>query len=231
MGSNGRQFVKYNFFKVDPAWRRLPDEERADNKREFAAVVEELDDLLMTRSYSLMGLRGDADFMLWHASATLESLQQTATQLFGTGLGKYLAQPYSYLAMTRKSEYVGTHRHAEQEGLRTKVTPSDSAILIVYPFVKTRDWYLLPQAERQRMMAEHFRVGHKYPSVQIHTTYSFGLDDQEFMLGFETDTAADFLDLVMELRTIEASRYTVEDTPIFTCLARPLDQTLDSLGG
>ena len=229
--SNGRQFVKYNFFKVDPLWRRLPEVERTDNKREFAAVVEESATHMLIRSYSLVGLRGDADFLLWQAADTLESLQEMATRLWSTGLGHYLTQPHSYLAMTHRSGYVGQHRHAEQEGTRVRVRPGNARYFIVYPFLKTREWYLLPQEERQRMMNEHFRTGHKYPSVKINTTYSFGLDDQEFVVAFETDSPADFLDLVMELRAVEGSLYTLRDTPIFTCIQRPIDETLDSLGG
>ena len=80
------------------------------------------------------------------------------------------------------------------------------------------------------MMAQHFKIGHKYPSVQIHTGYSFGLDDQEFVLAFETDQPADFSDLVMELRSSEASRYTELETPIFTCIATSIDQFLTLLG-
>ena len=80
-------------------------------------------------------------------------------------------------------------------------------------------------------MNEHIAIGHKYPSVKLNTTYSFGLDDQEFVLAFETDNPADFLDLVMELRESESSRYTLRDTPIFTCVRRTIDETLDLLGG
>jgi len=229
--SDGRQVVKYNFYAVDPVWRRLPEAERADNKREFAAVVEESAGHMFVRSYSLVGLRGDADFLLWQATDSLESLQEIATQLWSTGLGRYLTQPYSYLAMTRRSQYVGQHRHAGQEGTTTRLRAGNGRYFIVYPFLKTREWYLLPQAERQRMMTEHFRVGHKYPSVTINTTYSFGLDDQEFVIAFETDSPSDFLDLVTDLRGVEGSLYTLRDTPIFTCIHRPIGETLDSLGG
>ena len=229
--SDGRQFIKYNFFKLDPLWRRLPQAERVDSKREFAAVVDESATHMQTRSYSLVGLRGDAEFLLWHAADSLESLQEMATRLWSTGLGRYLTQPFSYLAMTRRSQYVGRHRHAGQEGARLTVHPGEARYFVVYPFVKTRQWYLLPQEERQRMMTDHFRVGHKYPSVKINTTYSFGLDDQEFVVAFETDSASDFLDLVMELREVEGSAYTLRDTPIFTCIQRPIEETLDSLGG
>jgi len=229
--ANGRQFVKYSFYKVDPAWRRLSQEKRLDNKREFAAVVEETATHMPVRSYSLVGLRGDTDFLLWQAADSLESIQEAATRVWATGLGGYLTQPYSYLSMTRRSQYVGRHRHAGQEGTETGVLPGDSRYFIVYPFLKTREWYLLPAEERQRMMTDHFKVGHNYPSVTIHTSYSFGLDDQEFVVAFDTDSPADFLDLVMDLRGVEGSLYTLKDTPIFTCISRPIDETLDSLGG
>jgi chlorite dismutase len=116
--------------------------------------------------------------------------------------------------MTRRSKYLGTHKHPDQEfGVRQ---PS-SKFLFVYPFVKKREWYRLPFAERQRIMAEHFKIGHKYPSIKINTGYSFGLDDQEFVLAFEGDDPAKFLSLVEDLRTSEASMYTQLETPIFTC--------------
>lgn len=230
MTSDGRQFVKYNFYAVDPEWRRLPWEQRDDNRRELSAVVDELASTMMVRSYSLVGLRGDADFLLWQASDGLEQLQEAATRIWSTGLGKYLAQPYSYLAMTRPSQYVGKHRHKDQEGTAAEVRPKDYKYFVVYPFLKTREWYLLPEAERQRMMSDHFRIGHKYPSVKINTSYSFGLDDQEFVVAFETDSATDFLELVMELRGTEGSRYTLRDTPILTCIRRPIQETLESMG-
>jgi chlorite dismutase len=229
---DGRQFAKYSFFSVDPAWRRLPEAERTESKLELAAVVEEAAAYMFIRSFSLVGLRGDADFLLWQSADSLEDLQEAASALWRTRLGAYLTQPYSYLAMTRRSQYVGKHRHEGQEGTRAQLRPSeDSKYFIVYPFLKTRDWYLLPQERRQEMMGEHFRIGHKYPSVKINTTYSFGLDDQEFVVAFETDVPRDFLDLVMELRSIEGSRYTLRDTPIFTCIRRSIPETLDTLGG
>ena len=227
---NARQFVKYTFYKADPLWHRLPWEERADNRREFCAVVNEMASTMFLRSFSLIGLRGDADFMMWKVSDSLEQLQEAASRLWSTGLGKYLTVPYSYLAMTRGSEYVGQHRHEGQEGTNPRVRPGNAKYFLVYPFLKTRDWYLLPRQERQRMMDEHFRVGHRYPSVKINTSYSFGLDDQEFMVAFETDIPSDFVDLVKELRETEGSRYTLRDTPIFTCIHRPIQETLESLG-
>ena len=228
--ARGRQFVKYDLFAVDPLWRRLSDDEKNEGRREFSAVIDELSSDMFIRSFSMVGLRGDADFMLWHATETLEQLQEMATLLWSTSLGKYLTQPYSYLALTRKSQYVGKHQHIDQEGTSESLMPGNAKYFVLYPFTKTRQWYALPQEERQRMMSIHFSVGHKYPSVKINTSYSFGLDDQEFMVGFETDVPSDFLDLVMELRSSEASNYTLIDTPIFTGIHRSIEETLASLG-
>jgi len=224
-----RQYVQFVFYKVDPAWRRLPPAERERAKHEVEAAVAASSDVMQMRPYSLVGVRGDADFMLWHISDTLEPLQQAATRLFSTGLGPYLTTPYSYLAMTRKSVYVDkTVREGPSRRLR--LTPGTAKYLFVYPFVKTRPWYVLSAEERQKMMDVHIRVGRKYPTVKLNTTYSFGLDDQEFVVAFETDEPGDFLDLVMELREAESSLYTLRDTPTFTCVATTVRGMLDALG-
>ncbi len=229
--SSHRQFVKYSFFKLDPQWRRLEKSTRKRSKSQFAQATTKISEDMFTRCFSLIGLRGDADFFLWQAADTLEDIQRSAAHLWATHLGSYLTQPYSYLAMTRRSQYVGTHTHAGQEGTGTRLRPGKAEYFIVYPFLKTREWYLLPQEERQRMMNDHFTVGHKYPSVKINTTYSFGLDDQEFVVGFETDNPSDFLDLVMDLRSVEGSLYTLRDTPIFTGIHKTIEDTLEDIGG
>jgi len=113
---------------------------------------------------------------------------------------------------------------------RLVVLPEGRRYLLVYPFVKTHSWYRLPRGERQRQMSEHIAMGHRYPGVKINTTYSFGLDDQEFVVAFESDSVADFLDLVQELRESEASSHTVHDTPSFTCIAMDVEDTLAALG-
>ena len=231
MAENGhRQIVKYSFYKIDPAWRRLSQETKISHTSEFASAVTDISNRIFTRSFSMVGLRGDCDFLLWHAADDLESIQESATDLWSTELGGYLTQPYSYLAMTRKSQYVGGHTHKEQEGTSSRLNPGLAKYFIVYPFLKTREWYLLPTEERQRMMSEHFRIGHEYPSVKINTTYSFGLDDQEFVVAFETDSPGDFLDLVMYLRSVEGSLYTLQDTPIFTGIHMDIQKTLATLG-
>jgi len=230
-GDDRRQFVNFGYFKVDPAWRRLPAEDRKRGKRQFIDVAKSYEPDMLVIPYSLVGIRGDCDFMLWRISYDLNQFQEMTAKLLATDLGKYLTMPYSYIAMTKRSTYVREHVHADQEGARLRLTPGKFKYLFVYPFVKTRAWYRLSMAARQGMMNEHIEIGHKYPTVRLNTTYSFGLDDQEFVVAFETDKPEDFLDLVMELRGAEASNYTLRDTPIFTCVHHELAEMLDLLGG
>lgn len=226
-----RQYVSFACFQVDPAWRRLPKEEREKGKEEFEAVVDRniADKTCQVLSYTTMGTKADVDLMLWIISYELEPIQQLATDLVKTGLGAYMKRPHSFLAMTKRSMYLDRFDPEHQED-RVHIIPGKHKYFFVYPFVKKRDWYLLSQKERQEMMDEHIAIGNKYPSVKLNTTYSFGLDDQEFVVAFETDSPADFLDLVQELRESKASMYTLRDTPILTCLFRPIKEALDSLG-
>ncbi|HUK49441.1 MAG TPA: chlorite dismutase family protein [Terriglobales bacterium] len=224
-----REFLKYTFFKVDPQWRCLPEKERDAGRQEFSAAFDDASKQIMVKSYSLIGIRGDSDFMFWSISRRLEDLQSFVVRLLSTKLGKYLSTPYSYLALTRRSEYLAGHQHEGQEGVSLGRRPSEAKYMFLYPFTKKREWYFLPHEERRIMMAQHFKLGHKYPSVKINTGYSFGLDDQEFMLAFETDNPVDFSELVMEMRSSEASRYTALETPLFTCIAMGVNEILSQL--
>lgn len=228
-----QQFVSFLFYKVDPQWRRLPLAEREQGKKEFTQVVEEFTrdpKQFMVMTYSTMGTRADVDFMMWRIGYSLETVQEFTARLLATKLGHYLTTPYSYLALTKRSVYVDK-LNPEHEEQRLRIVPGKSKYLFMYPFVKTPEWYLLTKHTRQGMMDEHIIVGNKYPSVKLNTTYSFGLDDQEFALAFETDKPEDFLNLLMELRETQGRLYTERDTPIFTCVNRGLKETLGLLGG
>jgi chlorite dismutase/nitrite reductase/ring-hydroxylating ferredoxin subunit len=225
--SGPRQVVKFSFFRADPAWRGLPAPQREEGKQELIAAVGAFAGRLQVRSYSVVGMRGDADILLWQIGDKLEHIQHLAAAINGTAMGQYLTMQHSFLAMTRRSVYVSESGSRE----RMELHPSESKYFFVYPFVKTREWYQLPLEERQKMMEEHISIGRKYPSVKLNTTYSFGLDDQEFVVSFETDEPADFLDLVMELREAKTSLYTLRDTPIFSCIAMGLREALDTLDG
>jgi chlorite dismutase len=227
-GGEGRVCVAFTFFRLRQSVFALPPVERRRLAGTFEdAVNAAADNLGILRSYSLVGLRSDADILLWQASGRPEGLQQFAAGLRRAELYAHLEVPYQYLAITRRSIYVDRHMHLGQDGLRTRPQPTGAPYLFVYPFVKTRAWYALPREERQRMMDEHIATGHRYPRVKINTTYSFGIDDQEFVVAFEAESPAEFLDLVMELRSSAASAYTLRDTPAFTAVSQPLGRALE----
>lgn len=230
MENRGRTIVQFAFYKFDAAWRRLPDEVRKKDKADFACAVEEAADDMVVRSYSLVGIRGDTDLLLWNISDDIDKLQTHGSRLLNTGIGRWATQPYCFLAMTKNSQYKDPTERGAPEGRRLVIKPTGRKYLFVYPFVKTRGWYLLPLEERQKAMHTHIEVGHKYPTIKLNTTYSFGLDDQEFVVAFETDIPADFLDLVHQLRETESSKYTLRDTPTFTCVQASIQDALDSVG-
>jgi chlorite dismutase len=218
-----RHFVKYTFLKVDPAWRRLEAEERARHKREFIAACEDFADGHLLQTMSLVGTRGDADLLLIAEAENLERIHEFHVVLNQSGLMQWSEIPYSFLGMRKSSEY--------SDELRMAPRPFRGKYVFVYPFVKTRAWYALPGEERWRIMQGHIQVGREYPGVDNHTSYSFGLDDQEFVVAFDTDDIGSFLDLVQRLRTTEASSFTARDTPSFTCIVTSLPRALGALDG
>jgi chlorite dismutase len=220
------QYVAYTFFRVDPAWRRLPVEERQAMKDAFADVVDDFADRFdQLRAYTTAGVRPETDFFLWKISERYETLGEIGAALNGTPLAGWLETPYSYLATTKASQYTSARR-------ARKLAPQGSPYLVVYPFVKVRPWYALTEAERQRAMDEHIKIGREeFPGIKNHTSYSFGIDDQEFMTAFECDEPADFMHLMLTLRETEASRYTERDTPIFVGQQVDIRTALDALDG
>src|SRR5439155_17655859 len=124
--------------------RGLPADECETAKREGVAAVEAFADRMQLRAYTLVGIRGDADFMFWHISDELDVFQEAATRLMSTKLGAYLSTPYAYLSMTRKSVYVDK-TEASAASRRLRLSPGTAKYLFVYPFVKTRPWYNLSQ--------------------------------------------------------------------------------------
>jgi chlorite dismutase len=175
--------------------------------------------------YSTTGVRPEVDFFLWKITERYEDLGELGAALNATPLAAWLETPYSYLATTKASPYTAARR-------ARKITPKGSPYLVVYPFVKVRPWYALTEDDRQRAMDEHIRIGRdEFPTIHNHTTYSFGIDDQEFMTAFECDEPADFMHLMLRLRDSEASRYTERDTPIFVGQHLPTREALARLDG
>ena len=219
-------FILYALFRTLPGWLALAKDEKGKAIAEYLARVDDFKAHLTLRTYSTLGLRKDADFLLWIISRELDKVQSLIEGLRKTAMTPYLEQSWSFLAVTRESIY--TKGHVEE--VRVTVEPGQSKYLFVYPFVKSREWYLLSMEERRQLMNEHIRVGHQFPGIRINTAYSFGLDDQDFVVSFEGDDPKEFVTLVMRLRETRGSLYTVRDTPIFTCARRPLEEILWSLG-
>jgi chlorite dismutase len=220
------QYVAYTFYRLDPAFRRLPVEERTQAKEAFADVIEDHASRFdHFRVYTTTGVRPDVDFFLWKITQRYDDFGELGSALNATALAGWVETPFSYLATTRASQYTSA-RKARQ------IVPKELPYLVVYPFVKVRAWYSLSEEHRQRAMDEHIRIGREeFPGIHNHTTYSFGIDDQEFMTAFECDEPADFMHLMLRLRDSEASAYTERDTPIFVGRHVPIREALDRLDG
>jgi chlorite dismutase len=220
-----RNYLKFTFLRVDPAWRRRSPEERGQDKREFAAACNEFGEDHFLRTYSLVGTRGDCDLMVRAMAPSLDPIHELHVLLNQSGLMRFAEVAHSYLAMTKPSVY-------SDEPTPLEPRPgADSRYLIVYPLWKKREWYRLPAEERMRIMRGHIEVGRRYSGVDINTAYSYGLDDQEFVVSFDADDPGEFLDLVQELRSTESSAYTESETPIFTCMSASVERALDALDG
>ena len=217
-------FLNFSFFKVDPKWRWLNEIGKDEAAKEFASLVEVANTKIKVRVYSTLGLREDADIMLWMISDSIEKTQVMTSKVYSTVLGKYLTQSYVFLSAARPSIYSSKLT----PGFMTDTQPMKYCI--VYPFVKSREWYLLPFEERKKMMDEHIAVGRKFPQVRLNTTSSFGLDDQDFMLAFETEDLMAFQELIILLRETKVSKYVVRDTPMIVCVYKGVEDIIKSLG-
>jgi chlorite dismutase len=224
-----RQFLNYAFYKVDPAFRRLPAGEKAAARDEFQGMVERWQghaDLIL-RTYSLAGLRADCDFMFWRISHDPACFRAMQAEVNATVLGGYLSMAHSFLSLQKRSQYVN---RIEGSGQGVELLPGEGQYLFVYPFVKTRAWYALTPHARQGMMDEHIHASSPFKGVRLNTSYSYGIDDQEFVVAFDSDYPQEFVDLVGRLRHTEASLYTQRDTPMFTCAKADIATILREIG-
>jgi chlorite dismutase len=224
------ELYRYLTLAVSPEWRRLGDSERASQKDELVRAADHPD--VRVHAYSLVGTRADADLLLWFVAEELAEIRALEARLAGTRLWTYSTRPYAYLAARRRSPYLGEHAHAGSEHGRSEGGPvGDTPYVVVYPMTKKRSWYALPHEERARIMGAHFATGHKYPDIRIHTGYSFGIDDNEFVVAFEVPEVRRFVALVADLRETESSSYTERETPIFVGATMPLRRALDEIDG
>jgi chlorite dismutase len=223
-----RQYLNYAFYRLDPMFRRLPADERRAAAAEFIELVrqwESTDDVIL-RTYSLVGLRADVDFLLWRIAFDPLCFQAMEAAIRRSALGAWLQQVHCYLSLQRRSQYVNRTKGA---GEAVELMAGEGKYLFVYPFVKTRDWYRLSPHARQGMMDEHIATSAPFKGVHLNTSYSYGLDDQDFVVAFDSDYPQEFVDLVGRLRYTEASLYTQRDTPMFTCAKASIEAILAQL--
>ncbi|MDH3502826.1 MAG: chlorite dismutase family protein [Nitrosopumilus sp.] len=218
-----KYYFNFSFFQIDPKWRWMADLAKEESAKEVENVIKNSG--IKFRSYSTLGLRSDADFLFWFAAKSIEEIQKVISKLYLTVFGKYIIPTQTYISATRPSIY------ARKGRIISFVAGNESKkYVIVYPFTKTREWYLLAKEERQKMMDEHIDVSQKYQDIVLNTTYSFGIDDQDFMLAFETDKLRDFQDLIMDLRETRVSEYVKVDTPMIPCVKKDIMPLIASLG-
>ncbi len=224
MSSDDQQYYfNFSFFKIDPKWRWMADLAKEESAKEVENVIKNSN--IMFRCYSNLGLRDDTDFLFWFAAKTVDEIQTVMEKIFKTVFGKYIIPSRTYLSCTRPSLYV---QEQKPHGFVTGNEPKKH--VIVYPFTKTREWYLLPKEKRQEIMDEHIEISKKYPQVVLNTTYSFGIHDEDFMLAFEMDNIRDFQDLIMELRESQVSTYVKNDIPMIVSVKKDIVPLIFSLG-
>jgi len=220
------RYVQALALGLDPAWRRLPDGERRASAAAFIQAVEG-GKAVKTFTYSMVGLKPGVDVLLWRLGASLDALEESAAAVLRSGLGTWMSVQHSFVGLIQPSQYVKKPTPQEQ----SLFSGERSRFLVVYPFTKSTDWYLLDKDARQAVMNEHMKVGHSYPQVRQLLAYSFGLDDQDFVVAYETDDLLAFSELVRALRSTESRRSTVRDTPILTGIHRDPHEIAALLGG
>jgi chlorite dismutase len=222
--STSTLYLNFSFYKIDPKWRWLNDIGKEEAAKEFAMLIETARTKMKVETYSTIGLRKESEFMIWMISDTVEKMQILTSKIYSTVIGKYIDISELYLSAARPSAY---------SSILTPAFMTDNKPMkynVVYPFIKSREWYLLPFEERKKMMDEHIAVGRKFPQIRLNTSYSFGLSDQDFMLAFETENLKDFQDLIVKLRETQVSRYVVKDTPMIVCVYKDVEAIIKSLG-
>ena len=219
------QYYNYAFFKIDPKWRWMADLAKSESAKEVVSAM--VNSNVRFRTYSTLGFRDDADFLFWFVSDSPDNIQNAISRLYVTVFGKYITPSHSYLSCSRQSLYAGN-------SAKSTISFADNIgakkYAIVYPFTKTREWYLLPMERRKEMMTEHIRVSQKYPEILLNTTYSFGIHDQDFMLAFETEDIKQFQDLIIDLRETAVSAFIKSDVPMIVCIKKDIMPLIASLG-
>lgn len=217
--------VRYTLWSVfrsaAPLGTSIRDELAAEVNGLFDQLGEK--DVVVRGSYDVSGLRADADLMIWWHAPTADALQEAYGRLRRTRLGGHLAPVWSNMALHRPAEFNKSHVPAFLAGEEAR------SYICVYPFVRSYEWYLLPDEERRELLAEHGRMGRGYPDVRANTVASFALGDYEWILAFEADELYRIVDLMRDLRASRARRHVREEVPFFTGRRRPIGEIVATL--
>jgi peroxiredoxin len=217
--------IRYTMWSVFRLDELLGESDRSAEAAEVSELFEKLaaDDVVVRGTYDVSGLRADADLMVWWHSGSSEALQAAYNRFRGTRFGRRLAPVWSQMALHRPAEFNKSHLPAflsEEE---------PQAHVCVYPFVRSYEWYLLEDAERRRLLAEHGRMARDYPDVRANTVASFALGDYEWLLAFEADDLSRIVDLMRHLRGSETRRHVREEVPFYTGARTSVDGLLARL--
>jgi len=214
----------YLMYSVFQAAKRLPKEaDRGELARTLTTRLEGIEDLTIRGWYDVSGFRADADIMVWWWGPRAEALQEAYHAVLASDLGEYLAPVWSQVGTHRPAEFNRAHVPSFMEGTDPK------GYLCVYPFVRSYEWYLLPDEERATMLRDHGLAARGFEDVQPNTVASFGLGDYEWLLGFEADGLDRIVDLMRALRDTEARRHVREELPFYTGPRAPLADIVSRL--
>jgi chlorite dismutase len=217
--------IRYTMWSVFRVADPLGPAPREPIVAEIESLLDQLagKDVTVRGTYDVSALRADADLMVWWHAGTIEALQDAYSRLRRTALGHHLVPVWSSTALHRPAEFNKSHVPAFLAGEPAR------AFVCVYPFVRSYDWYLLPDAERREMLAEHGRQARGYPDVRANTVAAFALGDYEWMLAFEADELHRIVDLMRDLRASRARLHVREEVPFYTGRRRPIGELVASL--
>ena len=199
-------YALWAVFRRDPAWR-AESEQNAPSESPEEAVGDAVE---IRGFYDVSGLRADADLLVWLVGRHAEELQSALRRLRRTNPFRELAPVWNVMGVHRDAEFNPDHSPAYARGLAPK------GWLTLYPFVRSHEWYLLPDEERRALLAEHGRKGAEHTTVQTNTVAAFALNDYEWILALESDDPLELVDLMRHLRQTGARRHVREETPFFT---------------
>jgi hydrogen peroxide-dependent heme synthase len=217
-------YAHFSVFRALPELRALEPGARDQAFHEAGTLLKEWSDRVTLRgAYSTVGLRPDADLMLWLVAPAIDAVQDLTVALRRTELGRRLELTHAFTGLVRPAEFTRDHAPAFVRG------EAPRTYLCVYPFVRTPEWYLLPASERAALLREHGEIGREFPDVLANTTSAFGINDWEWILAFEADDLGRIVDCIRRLRQAEARRYTKEEIPFVTGIRKDLPEALADL--